>query len=311
MDSHHQDTKLLKDLYHKVVILTNPKKFEETYGFSLDEYFKHREQFAKYCKAIADDIEKVTKKTGIAKTVSDSVGILSGVTTILGVLLAPISGGASLALSATGLATGLASGGSGAITEVVKEELIRKDLERIKACLAKFENQEKVIFLLFHEVQNDFRCLENQLSVPSKLDTAEEGAKGAIITAINVNSIRTSVKAIREFTKFAQFLRNPSVTAAKAAAVGSKLVDEIAGPGVNFGVGDLKVMLTAGTTTAKLLSGTFAAAGIVLSILDIKSAVKDMHGSKVADAYRSFAKQYDEKTANLESAVKELSILVM
>ncbi|KAM4881119.1 apolipoprotein L2-like [Thomomys bottae] len=56
--------------------------------------------------ALADKVDKVHKDCTISHVVAGSTGVVSGVLTILGLTLAPVTAGVSLALSATGMGLG-------------------------------------------------------------------------------------------------------------------------------------------------------------------------------------------------------------
>ena len=65
------------------------------------------------------------KNTGIAKIVGGGAGILSGSLTIAGILLAPVSGGLSLGLTAVGVGTGIGSAATSLISEGIRNSNIK------------------------------------------------------------------------------------------------------------------------------------------------------------------------------------------
>ena len=302
------EDELLRALYDQIEILTDEAEFHERYGFYLEEYLSNRENFARYCRDLAEQIEKYVRNTGIAKTVGGSVNILSGVAAIAGLLIAPVSGGASLTLTIGGIAGGIAGGGSNVVAELVKDQKIRSKIKKIEEALAKFQHQESVIFELLEGVQRDFNLIRDNIrrKAPSKLGTTYRTGKGVVKVGRKIKALQKSVSAAAKFAEFSKKIRDAACTAEcikSASAAASSLVDEVAAPG-------FRTVITAGSTTAKLLSGAFAAVGIVLSIVDIASAVKDMRGSKIADGYRGFADEYDDYTENLRSGIARLSDLI-
>ncbi|XP_044636388.1 apolipoprotein L2-like [Equus asinus] len=60
--------------------------------------------------ALADKINKIHRDCTISNVVAKSAGTVSGILSILGLALAPVTAGASLALSATGIGLGAAAG---------------------------------------------------------------------------------------------------------------------------------------------------------------------------------------------------------
>ena len=299
------EDELLRALYDQIEILTDEAVFHELYGFNMEEYLSNRENFGRLCRDLAEQIEKYVRNTGIAKTIGGSVSMLSGGAAIAGLLMAPVSGGASLTLTIGGIAGGIAGGGGNFVAELVKDQKIKSQIKKIEEALATFDDQEAVIFELLQGVQRDFNHVRDHLGKgeSSKLEKSfREGKK----FGRKIKNLQKSVRAAKRFAEFSKKMRDATCTAQgakSASAAASSLVDEVAAPG-------FKMVITAGSTTAKLFSGAFAAVGIVMSIVDIASAVKDMQGSRMADAYRSFADEYDDYTENLRSGIARLSDLI-
>ncbi|XP_032348025.1 apolipoprotein L3-like isoform X2 [Camelus ferus] len=71
-------------------------------------------------RALADKVDKVHRDCTISQVAAASAGVASGILTILGLALAPVTAGVSLALSATGLGLGAASAVTSVATSVVE-----------------------------------------------------------------------------------------------------------------------------------------------------------------------------------------------
>ncbi|XP_012498705.1 PREDICTED: apolipoprotein L2-like [Propithecus coquereli] len=71
--------------------------------------------------ALADKIDKVHRDCTISEVVASSTGIASGILTILGLTLAPVTAGVSLGLSATGLGLGAAAAVTSVSTHIVEQ----------------------------------------------------------------------------------------------------------------------------------------------------------------------------------------------
>lgn len=69
---------------------------------------------------LADRVDKVHRDCTISHVVANSTGAVSGVLTILGLALAPVTAGVSLALSATGVGLGLAAAVTAVSTTIVE-----------------------------------------------------------------------------------------------------------------------------------------------------------------------------------------------
>ncbi|XP_008588416.1 PREDICTED: apolipoprotein L2-like [Galeopterus variegatus] len=69
--------------------------------------------------ALADKVDKVHRDCTISNVVATSTSIVSGILTILGLSLAPVTAGASLVLSATGMGLGTAAAVTGVSSNIV------------------------------------------------------------------------------------------------------------------------------------------------------------------------------------------------
>ncbi|TKC34985.1 apolipoprotein L2-like [Monodon monoceros] len=89
----------------------------------LEEYPRVKEELEEGITklyALADKADKLHRDCTISHVAAASVGTVSGVLTILGLSLAPVTAGASLALLATGLGLGAAAAVTGASTTIVE-----------------------------------------------------------------------------------------------------------------------------------------------------------------------------------------------
>ncbi|ELV09952.1 Apolipoprotein L3, partial [Tupaia chinensis] len=71
-------------------------------------------------RALADKIDKVHRDCTISNLVTNTAGALSGILSILGLALAPVTAGTSLALSATGMGLGAVAAATGVSTSIVE-----------------------------------------------------------------------------------------------------------------------------------------------------------------------------------------------
>ncbi|XP_055993549.1 apolipoprotein L2-like [Sorex fumeus] len=74
-------------------------------------------------RALADKADKVHRDCTISNIVTNSANIVSGILTIIGMGLAPVTAGASLALSATGVGLGMASNVTGVCTAIAEHSI--------------------------------------------------------------------------------------------------------------------------------------------------------------------------------------------
>lgn len=88
---------------------------------------KKLEDHIKKLRDLADHLDEVHKGCGISNVVSSSVGTASGILGILGLVLAPFTGGASLLLSATSAGLGATAAVNSVVTNTVEESIKLSD----------------------------------------------------------------------------------------------------------------------------------------------------------------------------------------
>ncbi|XP_006241996.1 apolipoprotein L3 isoform X1 [Rattus norvegicus] len=90
----------------------------------LEAYPQVRLELEKHIKklhALADKVDKVHRDCTVSQVVASSSSAVSGVLTILGLALAPVTAGVSLALSATGMGLGAAAAVTSVSTSIVEK----------------------------------------------------------------------------------------------------------------------------------------------------------------------------------------------
>ncbi|XP_066214352.1 apolipoprotein L3-like [Saccopteryx leptura] len=173
-------------LYNDLNQLKNLMATEDKDMLSKDQL--HREQFLSEfpqlkqkleenigkLHALADKVDKVHKDCTISKVVANSTGAVSGILTILGVSLAPVTAGASLVLVATGIGLGTAAAVTSVSTSIV-------DYSNNKSAKAKasqlvssdIDNREVVMEVLRHStpqiVSLAKKCFQSLLDIVSNV----------------------------------------------------------------------------------------------------------------------------------------------
>uniref|UniRef100_A0A8I6ASP3 Uncharacterized protein n=1 Tax=Rattus norvegicus TaxID=10116 RepID=A0A8I6ASP3_RAT len=111
-DTEDED-QLQNDLWHQ-------ERFLEAYPQVRQELEDH----IKKLHALADKVDKVHRDCTISQVVATSSSAVSGVLTILGLALAPVTAGVSLALSATGMGLGAAATVTSVSTIIVEKVIV-------------------------------------------------------------------------------------------------------------------------------------------------------------------------------------------
>ncbi|XP_053529751.1 apolipoprotein L1 isoform X3 [Ictalurus punctatus] len=155
-----------QDLYDHLLQLTKIRKdesFRMNFLFDVkaqDFIFIFRERYSRMLEFLSDlekaavELDKMKKGSNISTVAGSSVGIAGGVLSIVGLALAPVTAGASLALTLTGVGLGVTSGVNGIVTGIT--EIAVNSHQGKKA---------NDIFLRFMEdVQKILECVEDVTS---------------------------------------------------------------------------------------------------------------------------------------------------
>uniref|UniRef100_A0A8C8S4U4 Apolipoprotein L3 n=1 Tax=Pelusios castaneus TaxID=367368 RepID=A0A8C8S4U4_9SAUR len=119
-----------------------------------DRLQKHLAELQK----IADDIDEVHRGATIANVTGGAVGIAGGITTIVGLALAPVTFGASLVVSLTGFAVSTVGGLTSAAataTDLGVNKDKKKTVEKLlEECQSEIKNIKKCIEIIQTSAQN-------------------------------------------------------------------------------------------------------------------------------------------------------------
>ncbi|XP_065269913.1 apolipoprotein L6-like [Emys orbicularis] len=109
-------------------------------------------------REIADAIDKIHKGATIANIAGGTVGIAGGITTIVGLALIPVTFGASLIVSLTGLAVSTAGGLTSAAattTDIVASKVKRETVEKLfQECQTELEHIKGYAESITEKIQN-------------------------------------------------------------------------------------------------------------------------------------------------------------
>ena len=285
--------------------LSNDKIFKQQNGFSMPKYLDQRRSCADEMRDVADSIESVVRDTGIARTAGGAVGAASGAAVLGGILLAPFTAGASLALTVGGIVGGVASAATTLTAAIIKDKKVNENATRVKESLDSLKEKDEVVSKVMEELKEKVEKLRSLYGKESVKSFLKDGKKIAMwIEKFGYNiaykgyTVYSSVKAIKFAKAVAEFVQ-ADIYAMRGIATG------ISAPGFSiFG----KTLILAGSTTAKVLSGVFSVVGIGVGIWDIVEGAKDINGSEHADAYRKAAKELDEQTDGYGELLSKIEV---
>ena len=283
--------------------LSNDDVFKKEHGFSMTEYIDLRRSCTNEIREVADSIERVVRDTGIARTTGGSVAVASGAATLGGLLLAPFTAGASLALTVGGIAGGIASAATTLTAAIIKDSKVNEKAKEVKRLLDSLKDKDEVVCKIVKELQEKVKKMRSLYGKKSVKSFLEDGKKIAMwIEKIGYNivykgyTVYSSVKAIRFATAVAEFIQ-ADIYAMRGIATG------MAAPGLSiFG----KTLILAGSTSAKVLSSVFSVVGIGFGIWDIVGGAQDINGSEHAEAYRKAADELDQQTEEYAELLKKI-----
>ncbi|XP_052017614.1 apolipoprotein L3-like isoform X7 [Apodemus sylvaticus] len=173
---------------------------------------KKLEDHIRKLQDLADHLDQVHKDCTISNVVSTSVGATSGVLGLTGLILAPFTLGASLALSAASVGLGAAASVTSLTTSIVEESISLSDESEasrlVGASMNVFEEilkiMPKISIKLYNtgmEVVDAFRTLKDQIrAIRTLRSISRPGAE-----ARNVTSTGRSVQNVLPMTRAARF----------------------------------------------------------------------------------------------------------
>ncbi|XP_069346574.1 apolipoprotein L6-like isoform X2 [Eulemur rufifrons] len=97
--------------------------------------------------ALAEDVDKRHKAFTKTSLVANSVAVVSGVVSILGLVLAPVTGGGSLLLSTAGQTLGAAAGVTSIVTDQLERSHKKKAQAQVSNLVASEDEAEKEIYI--------------------------------------------------------------------------------------------------------------------------------------------------------------------
>ena len=147
------------------------------------QYFKiwapERQNILEELRRIRDEIQRQARIHTIGCITYSSVGLVGGGLAIAGIVTAPVTFGASLALTVAGVATGVTSGVAGVTHGVVKFGIVKKHCNIAQESLKKHNKACKKMKELVLLLKNDIDTIKADITDGHRLDTShiKEGAK--------------------------------------------------------------------------------------------------------------------------------------
>ncbi|XP_068135247.1 apolipoprotein L3-like [Hyperolius riggenbachi] len=201
--------------------------------------------------SIADDIDKFHKGATITNVVGSSLGIAGGITTIVGLCLAPVTFGASLIVSGVGIGVATAGGITGASASIA-------DIVNMKNKCKNASERIDVVNEIIKTMQDLAKNITGMVeSLRVVLEVEEEDAAEADIARIAGRGVFVGV----EIGRLAQLGRLSTI-----AARGVELAAQ-------------------GARALRVVSGVFAALFVIIDVAFVaKAAIELQKGAKTIEA---------------------------
>ncbi|KAK3552897.1 hypothetical protein QTP86_028005, partial [Hemibagrus guttatus] len=215
-------------------------------------------QFLSDLDEAADQLDKMKLGSNISTVAGSSVGIAGGVLSIVGLALAPVTAGVSLALTLTGVGLGVTSGVNGIVTGITKMAVNHRQTKKAKKSFIRFMEDVQKILDCMDEVARS----EAPIADPDGVTTQAEAVK----LPATAGAVGKSINAIVDGASAVKALRS-EVVMAKTFNIGFK--EAKAGQSITKLAADLPDIRPLAKGTPLALSKTVRAGFIAVNVLFI------------------------------------------
>jgi len=252
-------------------VVTELRQLEE----KLHLWREVRKDTIRQLREIADYIDGVARKTGIAKVVGSSGGVLAGGLTLAGGVMTVLTAGAALPVLAAGAGLGLASGLTGASAALSKKILSSKQMSRVQLAIEVDSNATK-------ELESEVEIIKNDKRIHKVTEVV-----------FTVGGLASSTKGVLDIIRGA--------TPGQTIIGGLEAVSQIFGESVNK-----EIVKLLARTSGQVLSGTvtsvFGGVTMLWDMYQLKSGVQQL-----ADGSEEGAQQIRDIATQLEVALTEFT----
>ncbi|KAF7460173.1 hypothetical protein GHT09_019906 [Marmota monax] len=232
------------------------------------------EEHIEKLRALADRVDKVHKDCTISHVVANSTGAASGVLTILGLALAPVTAGVSLALSATGVGLGIAAAVTTVSTSIVEHSSTVSATEEASSLVSKnASNAKAVAQIVGHNAPKAISLTKNFIQV--------------------LGDIGKHIRAI----KLAQ--ANPRLVSSARRLMTTGRISIRSGKQVQRAFGGTALAMTKG---ARIMGAATTGIFLLMDVIDLVKKSTHLHEGAKAES----AQELRQKAQELEEKLQEL-----
>nr|XP_048310825.1 apolipoprotein L3-like [Myodes glareolus] len=274
-------------LYRKVKDAPREKeRFLEVYPQVKQEL----EESIRKLHALADKIDKVHRDCTITQVVASSTSAVSGVLTILGLTLAPVTAGVSLGLSATGMGLGAAAAVTSVSTTIVE-----------KVSTASVEAEASQLLPRSNDTENDIKSNNTEKdikeivekSTPRLISVFKKSSRDLEVMKKNIDAIK--------ITKVSPRLANNAkrlMTTGKVSAKSTTQVKKV--------FGGTALAMTKG---ARIMGVATAGLSLVTDVFSLIEDSKHLHEGAKAESAAKLRQQAKDMEQKLQELIRVHDIL--
>ncbi|XP_070819056.1 uncharacterized protein [Chaetodon trifascialis] len=233
-------------------------------------------------RAVADNLERVHQNATIGSLTGGVIGAVGGITSIVGLALAPFTLGTSLVVTAIGAGVGLTGGVTAGVSNMTNIVNQSSDRRTVHSIIKGFEEKINAVVLWLQEISNSLEAISTCQSA-DKLDEGSSFNTG--------NKARFGTRAGKSISELCQLLRVVGI--GKIAAQASKVVRVAA-------------------AATGVLSALFVAADVFFVAMDAKELHRMRQKGPDAEAHSDimkFVKSVRQAGEELQKVLDEFKIL--
>ncbi|XP_047441161.1 calcium/calmodulin-dependent protein kinase type II subunit gamma-like isoform X1 [Mugil cephalus] len=124
----------------------------------------------KNLRALADGLERVHKGTTVGSLTGGVIGAVGGITSIVGLILAPFTLGASLIVTGVGVGVSVAGGATAAASNITNMVNESSDRKAIRNMIKEFEKKINAVVFWLQQIGNSLETIRSSCDSVSTLD---------------------------------------------------------------------------------------------------------------------------------------------
>lgn len=287
------------------------------YDFFLETFEPEREKIIKILTSLQNEIQREAEIEKIGSITYSGLGIVGGGMVIGGMILAPISAGASLGLTVVGVSAGLSSSAADIAHGTIKAKIVQKKLNKAQRKLREHEDTCLKMTEVLCPLKRDIELIQKRIDdIKQAKKDGDQNVKlirfASEVTTILANSKPTSVQKLlsngEELCKIIKLGKAIDELMPAAVRDASKEIARSLSKESTKGVSKMVTKETA-TLSTKLVMGTVTATAILVDLGFLISDAIDLHDfydgnlCNEAENLRCVIKQIQKEKDDLKNAL--------